>query len=111
MFSVHSIKTVAGTTVAAGALGLVALGLAGTANASRIDDAFLAELEAEGITPPSASVAISDAHAVCDMLDEGYSPDEVITAVADATGLSNDGANTFAVAAADAYCPEYVTTG
>ncbi|EAY59618.1 conserved hypothetical secreted protein [Mycobacterium tuberculosis C] len=79
-------------------------------SASSTDEAFLAQLQADGITPPSAARAIKDAHAVCDALDEGHSAKAVIKAVAKATGLSAKGAKTFAVDAASAYCPQYVTS-
>ena len=78
------------------------------ASAGSVDGAFLASLEQDGIVPPSARQAIKDAKAVCNMLDDGYSADEVIDAVAETTGLDNEGANLFAVDAASAYCPEYV---
>lgn len=102
--------SLAGTALTATALGLAALGLAGTASAGSTDDAFLAQLASDGITPPSASVAVKDAHAVCKALASGHSSKEVISAVAEATGLTAKGANTFAVDAASAYCPQYVTS-
>ncbi len=98
------------TTLSAAALGLAALGFAGTAGASSVDDAFLAQLQTDGIIPPSATVAVKDAHAVCNALDQGHSGREVINAVAQSTGLSPKGAKTFAVDAASAYCPQYVTS-
>lgn len=101
--------SVAGTTLTGAALGLAALGFAGTASASSVDNAFLAQLQADGITPPSAARAISDAHAVCRALDQGHSGQEVINAVAESTGLSAKGAKTFAVDAASAYW-RYVTS-
>ncbi|HTX95205.1 MAG TPA: DUF732 domain-containing protein [Mycobacterium sp.] len=110
MFTRRFTASVAGTTLTAAALGFAALGLAGTAGASSVDDAFLAQLAADGITPPSATVAVKDAHAVCKALDAGHSSQEVINAVAQATGLSAKGSKTFAVDAASAYCPQYVTS-
>lgn len=110
MFTRRFTTSLAGTTLAAAALGLSALGLAGTAGASSVDDAFLAQLAADGITPPTAAVAIKDAHAVCNALNAGHSSREVIGAVARATGLPKKGANAFAIDAASAYCPQYVTT-
>ncbi|QUR68460.1 DUF732 domain-containing protein [Mycobacterium spongiae] len=110
MFTRRFATSVAGTTLTAAALGLASLGFAGAANAGSVDDAFLAQLEEDGITPPSAARAISYAHAVCDALDEGHSSKAVISAVAKATGLSRKGAKTFSVDAASAYCPEYVTS-
>lgn len=110
MFTRRFAASMVGTTLTAATLGLAALGFAGTASASSTDEAFLAQLQADGITPPSAARAIKDAHAVCDALDEGHSAKAVIKAVAKATGLSAKGAKTFAVDAASAYCPRYVTS-
>jgi hypothetical protein len=109
MFS-RRIKTLAGTTIAAAAVGLAGLLTAGTAQAGSVDDAFLSQLAKDGITPPSAAVAIKDAKNVCGALNNGYSATEVINAVASDTGLSKQGAKTFAVDAASAYCPQYVTS-
>ncbi|AGC63865.1 putative secreted protein [Mycobacterium liflandii 128FXT] len=114
MFTRRFAASLAGTTLTAASLGLAALGFAATATATATagstDDAFLAQIQADGITPPSAARAISDAHAVCTALDEGNSPTTVINAVAESTGLSSKGAKTFAIDAASAYCPEYVTS-
>ncbi|CAM4228211.1 hypothetical protein MB901379_03596 [Mycobacterium basiliense] len=110
MFTRRFAASTAGTALTTASLGLAALGFAATAGASSTDDAFLAQIQADGITPPSASRAISDAHAVCSALDQGHSAKEVINAVAKSTGLSAQGAKTFAVDAASAYCPEYVTS-
>lgn len=71
MFTRRFAASMVGTTLTAATLGLAALGFAGTASASSTDEAFLAQLQADGITPPSAARAIKDAHAVCDALDEG----------------------------------------
>jgi hypothetical protein len=110
MFARRFTASVARTSVTAAALGLAAVGFAGTAGAGSVDDAFLAQLQADGIQPPSAGRAVSDAHAVCKALDAGHSPQEVIGAVAQSTGLSPKGAKTFSVDAASAYCPQYVTS-
>jgi hypothetical protein len=109
MFTRRFTTSVAGTALAAAALSLGALGFAASASASSADNAFLAQLKADGITPPSAARAISDAHAVCTALDEGQPAQEVVNAVAKSTGLSAKGAKTFAIDAASAYCPQYVT--
>lgn len=110
MFSRRFAAAMAGTTLTAAALGLAALGVAGTASASSGDDAFLTQLQADGITPPSSAVAIKDAHTVCKALDRGESSKDVINAVVETTGLNTKSANTFAVDAASAYCPQYVTS-
>jgi pyridoxal biosynthesis lyase PdxS len=109
MFTRRFTTSVAGTVLAAAALSLGALGFAASASASSADNAFLAQLQADGITPPSAARAVSDAHAVCTALDQGQTAQEVINAVAKSTGLSAKGAKTFAIDAASAYCPQYVT--
>ncbi|OBI93507.1 DUF732 domain-containing protein [Mycobacterium sp. 1245805.9] len=110
MFTRRFIASVAGAALTAAALGLATLGFAGTAGASTGDAAFLAQLQSDGITPPSAAAAIRQAHTVCNALDQGQSSREVIDSVAQSTGLSPKGAKTFAVDAASAYCPQYVTS-
>jgi hypothetical protein len=110
MFTRRFTASLAGTTLTAAALGLAALGLAGTAGATSVDDAFIAQIKADGITPPSTARAISEGHAVCSALDAGQSSKEVYAGVAQRTGLSASGAKTFAVDAAQAYCPQYVTS-
>jgi hypothetical protein len=110
MFTRRFTASLAGTALTAAALGLSALGLAGAAGATTSDAAFLAQLQSDGITPPSAAVAVRDAHAVCNALEQGHSSRDVIDAVAQSTGLSPKGAKTFAVDAASAYCPQYVTS-
>lgn len=110
MFTRHFIASLASTTLTAAALGLAALGLAGTAGANSVDDAFIAQIQADGIQPPSAARAISEAHTVCTELNAGKPSKQVIANVANRTGLSSSGANTFAIDAAKAYCPQYVTS-
>lgn len=58
MFTRRFAASMVGTTLTAATLGLAALGFAGTASASSTDEAFLAQLQADGITPPSAARAI-----------------------------------------------------
>ena len=110
MFTRRFTKSVARATLAAATLGVAAVVAAGTATAGSVDDAFLAQLQKDGIVPPTAARAISDAHGVCNALNDGNSAQSVVNAVAKTTGLDHDGANTFAVDAASAYCPQYVTS-
>jgi hypothetical protein len=109
-FSRRFSRSVAGTTLAAATLGVAALITAGTAGAGSVDDAFIAQLDKDGIMPPSSGVALKDAHSVCGALDNGYSSQDVINAVAETTGLSAKSAKVFALDAAQAYCPQYVTS-
>ena len=53
------------------ALAMAALIAAGPASAGSVDNAFLAQLEQDGITPPSAQQAIKDAKAVCSSPERG----------------------------------------
>jgi hypothetical protein len=113
-----STRFAASSAMAIAALGVSALITAGPAAAftdnsssgNSADQAFLTQLGNDGITPPSSQEAISLAHSVCTSLDKGNEPDAVIAAVAKTTGLSNKSAKVFAVDAASAYCPEYVTS-
>jgi hypothetical protein len=107
----------ASSAMAIAALGVTVLITAGPAAAftnnssgNSADQAFLTQLGNDGITPPSSQEAISLAHSVCTSLDKGNDPDAVIAAVAKTTGLSNKSAKVFAVDAASAYCPQYVTS-
>ena len=109
-FSRRFSRSVAGATLAAATLGVAALITAGTAGAGSVDDAFIAQLDKDGIMPPSSGVALKDAHSVCGALDNGYSSQDVINAVAETTGLSAKSAKVFALDAAQAYCPQYVTS-
>jgi Protein of unknown function (DUF732) len=109
MLSHRFTAAVAAITLTGATVGLTALGFAGMASASSVDDAFLAQIQADGITPPSAERAISEAHKVCESLNQGHSSQQVYSEVAEATGLSTKGAKVFAVDAATAYCPQYVS--
>lgn len=109
MFSRRFTASIARTTLTAAALGLAALGVASTASASSVDDTFLAKIKADGIIPPSEARAISDAHKVCASLDQGHSGKQVEAEVAQWTGLDAKTSRTFALDAASAYCPQYVT--
>lgn len=100
--------TIVGAAVAAGVLGASALISAGTAAAYNNDTAFLRQLAADGITPPSAQIAIRDAKDVCAAFENGHGATKIIPAVADRTGLSRNGAESFMIAAASEYCPHYV---
>ena len=102
-------RSVAGTALAAGTLGLVALISAGTAAAGSADTAFIDQLEQHGVQAPSTQDAISLAHGVCNALDQGASSREVISAVGNKTGLNAKASKIFAVDAAQTYCPQYVS--
>jgi uncharacterized protein DUF732 len=54
--------------------------------------------------PPSAKEAVSTAHAVCAVFDEGLS---LVDAVSDTTGLEMEDAAFFVGASVASYCPEH----
>jgi len=108
MFASHRFTKFAGTALAAGALGLAAVAAAGTAGAvSSTDDAFLTEISSEGISYDSPKAALSNAHYVCNSLDDGAHPVDLGQEILDKTDLTTHQAAVFVVASVNAYCPEY----
>ena len=95
--------------IAAIATGLCQAALAGapTASASSVDDLFINAITAQGIEPPSSKEAISTAHNVCAMLDDGSGLADTIDAVAEYTGLEAFDAGYFVGVSVGVYCPEY----
>ena len=101
----HHVTKIAATAVTGAALALAA---SGTASAlTTADDAFLADIESAGITYDDASVAVSNAHAVCEALDEGYAPEDIAVELLSLNDLSVNQAATIVVASVEAYCPSY----
>jgi hypothetical protein len=96
-----------GAAAVASTLGLAALASAGVASAGSLDDTFVSVLRDEGIVPPSAKEAISTAHAVCAVCDDGLSLIDAVSAVSDTTGLEMEDAAFFVGASVASYCPEH----
>ena len=107
MPALRLITAFVGTATAATALGLVSLVSAGVASATAVDDAFLSVLDDEGIVPPSKKEAISTAHAVCAVFDEGLTLVDAVSAVSDHTGLEMEDSAFFVGASVASYCPEH----
>lgn len=108
MFAQHRLTKFAGTAIVAGVLGLAAVAAAGIASAlSSVDDTFLTEISAEGITYDSPKDAIYVAHEVCFALDEGADPVDLGMEILDATDLTTDQAAVFVLASVGNYCPEF----
>lgn len=105
----HRLTTIASTIVGAAAIGIIALGTAGTAGATSADDAFLAQMDKLGISFDSPADAIKDGHKVCQELAAGKTGTDVATEVLQQTNLTTHQAAYFVVDAAHAYCPQYVT--
>jgi hypothetical protein len=102
------ITKLAGTAVVAGAFGLAALASAGTAGAlSSVDDTFLSDISAEGITYTSPRDAVAVAYEVCNSLDSGADPVDLAMEIYNGTDLTTDQASFFVVASVANYCPEH----
>jgi hypothetical protein len=69
MFTTRFTKSIAGVVLAAGTLGLTAIVGAGAANASSLDDAFVATLAQADIPQIQPALEISAGHAVCQNLE------------------------------------------
>lgn len=97
-----------GLVILPAALLLGSLGTASTAKADAADTAFLAGLQSEGITDHvSPAHAILAAHMVCQQIEDGKSPNDVVGNVITSTSMPAYHAGYFVGAAIDAYCPEY----
>ena len=96
-----------GAAAVASTLGLAALATAGVASAGSVDDTFISVLRDEGIVPASTKEAISTAHAVCAVFDDGLSLIDGVSAVSDHTGLEMEDAAFFVGASIASYCPEH----
>jgi hypothetical protein len=79
-----------------------------TAHADAVDDNFLAELASQGITDHISSLhAIQAGHFACVKLDNGFTVTDVVTDVADSSGMSAYQCGFFVGAAINAYCPRH----
>jgi hypothetical protein len=102
-----SIKTLATTTLAASAIGIAGLLTAGTADASALDNKFLAAVEQAGISVDNPQAVIQEAKNVCSALDQGYSADEVAAAIKKNSDLTAPQIKSFMIYSANAYCPQH----
>ena len=101
------LTTLIGTAAAASALGLAALTSTAVASASTIDDTFITVITDEGIQPPSTREAISVAHDVCSVLNEGGDLVDAVSSVSNYTDLETEDAAFFVGASIATYCPEH----
>jgi Protein of unknown function (DUF732) len=104
---VRRLTAFAGAAAAATALGLAALASAATAGATVTDDTFITVISEEGIEAPSAQDAISVAHEVCMVFDDGGDLLDAVTAVSDYTELGFEDSAFFVGASIASYCPEH----
>lgn len=92
----------------AASLGVLGAGLAPAAHADPNDDKFIQLLISDGITHESVPAAIGAARKVCQYLDEGMTPNEVVVDVMNSSSLPDYDAGYFVGAAIRAYCPKYM---
>ena len=104
----NRIANITATALAASAFGLAAFAGTATAWGSSIDDQFLTNIDAEGITFDSAKEAVQDGHLVCSYLAGGKTGVGIGGEIMDNTDLTAHQAAVFVVEAASAYCPGYL---
>lgn len=98
------------TTVGTAAIGLGALGFAGTAAASTVqtaDEAFLSQMQSLAVPFPSPQAAVRAGHEVCTDLAAGQTPTAVTVEVFRHTSLTPPQAANLVIAATRAYCPQF----
>lgn len=84
-----------------------AIGMAASARADGNDDAFLASLQAAGLTYPDPGRAIAAGKWVCKMADQGTQMVDVVKTVQKLNPrLQEDSAAKFTAIAANVYCPQ-----
>jgi hypothetical protein len=89
------------------------IGMAAPAHAdsNNDDQAFLAALAKAGITYQSPERAVAAGKKVCDLASGGKTQLEILRDIRDLNpGFTLDGAAKFTEAAANAYCPDQLTT-
>jgi hypothetical protein len=88
-----------------------AIGMAVPAHADSTDDSFIASLKAAGITYTDADAAVGAGKWVCDKVNGGTEMSDVVkTLTTKNTSLNPEKATKFAGIAANAYCPDAVST-
>jgi len=85
----------------------VVIGMAVPAHADGADDAFIASLNAAGISYSDADAAVGAGRWVCDKLGGGSEMSDVVkTLTSKNSSLNPDKASKFAAIAAKTYCPD-----
>src|SRR5262249_46383122 len=87
------------------------IGMAVPAHADSTDDAFIASLNAAGITYSDPAAAVAAAKWVCDKVNGGTDMSDVVkTLTSKNSSLNPDKASKFAAIAANAYCPDAISS-
>ncbi|MBW0018384.1 MAG: DUF732 domain-containing protein [Mycobacterium sp.] len=88
------------------------IGTAAPARADSADDAFLASLQAAGISYPDPGRVITAGKSVCTMVSQGKQMVDVVSTIQTANpGLTADHAAKFTAIAANVYCPKALGAG
>jgi uncharacterized protein DUF732 len=88
------------------------IGVAMPAHADSADDAFIASLNAAGITYSDPDAVVGAGKWVCDKVNGGTEMSDVVkTLTSKNPSLNPDKASKFAAMAAKAYCPDAISTG
>jgi Protein of unknown function (DUF732) len=106
MFS-HRITKIATTVIGTTAMGLTALAAAGTAGATTTDDAFIAQMNTQGIYFTSPQAGVREGQQVCKELSAGKIGTDIAREVLSQTDLTPKQAAYFVINATRTYCPEF----
>ncbi|OBA78499.1 hypothetical protein A9W99_22680 [Mycobacterium sp. 1164966.3] len=88
------------------------VGMAMPAHADSTDDAFIASLNAAGITYSDLDAVVGAGKWVCDKVNGGTEMSDVVkTLTSKNPSLNPDKASKFAAIAANAYCPDAISAG
>jgi Protein of unknown function (DUF732) len=88
------------------------IGIATPAHADSADDSFIASLKEAGITYSDPDAVVGAGKWVCDKVSGGTDMSDVVkTLTTKNTSLNPDKASKFATLAANAYCPDAVSSG
>ena len=89
---------------------MIAVAAPAPAHADGNDDAFLASLQAAGITYQGTDRVIAAGKSVCKMVGQGRQMVDVVKTVQDLNpGLHGDNAARFTAIAANVYCPQAIS--
>jgi hypothetical protein len=87
------------------------IGIATPAHADSTDDSFIASLKAAGITYTDQDAVVGAGKWVCDKVSGGTEMSDVVkTLTSKNTSLNPEKASKFAAIAANAYCPDAIST-
>jgi Protein of unknown function (DUF732) len=89
-----------------------AIALAAPSNADDGDQAFLADLDREGIHYSDPDQAVTAGKTVCSLKDSGTTNDDVVTGLTEQNpGFAQEKAAKFAMIATNDYCPQNAEGG